>query len=128
VDRAESLFAHHPEELLIVSEIKKVRNVEFRRLLDGDNALRVRFELERGRVLKFVVQLECYFDDEWVPVVRYDTAHDFAHCDRLHPCEATVKTRMDTQDYNEALTVAIQDLVDNWSDYRRRYKEWLEQK
>jgi hypothetical protein len=28
-----------------------------------------------------------------------------------------VKTRMNTQDYNEALTFAIQDLVDNWSDY-----------
>lgn len=105
-----------------------MRTVEFRRLLDDDNTLRVRFELERGQVLKFVVQLECYLDDEWVPVVRYDTAHDFAHCDRLHPYEATVKTRMDTQDYNEALTFAIRDLVDNWSDYRRRYKEWLEQK
>jgi DNA-directed RNA polymerase subunit L len=105
-----------------------VRTVEFRRLLDDDNALRVRFELERGQVLKFVVQLECYFDDEWVPVVRYDTAHDFAHCDRLHPYEPTVKTRMGTQDYNEALTFAIQDLANNWSDYRRRYKEWLEQK
>lgn len=59
---------------------------------------------------------------------RYDTAHSFAHCDRLYPYEPTVKTRMDTQDYNEALTFAIQDLVDNWSDYRRRYEEWLEQK
>lgn len=105
-----------------------MRTVEFRRLLNDDNALRVRFELERGRVLKFVVQLECYLDGEWVPVVRYDTAHGFAHCDRLHPYEATTKTRMDTQDYNEALTFAIQDLVDNWSDYRRRYKEWLERK
>ena len=105
-----------------------MRTVEFRRLLSDDNALRVRFELERGRVLKFVVQLECYLDGKWVPVVRYDTAHGFAHCDRLHPYEATAKTKMNTQDYNEALTFAIQDLVDNWSDYRRRYKEWLERK
>jgi len=105
-----------------------VRTVEFHRLLNDDNALRVRFELERGQVLKFVVQLECHFAGEWVPVVRYDTAHGFAHCDRLHPYGATVKTRMNTQDYNEALTFAIQDLVDNWSDYRRRYKEWLERK
>ena len=105
-----------------------MRTVEFRRLLDDNNALRIRFELERGQVLKFVVQLECYFDDGWIPVARYDTAHGFAHCDRLRPYEPTVKTRMDTQDYNEALTFAIQDLVDNWSDYRRRYEEWLEQK
>jgi hypothetical protein len=30
-----------------------MREVEFRRLLDDDNALRVHFELEHGRVLKF---------------------------------------------------------------------------
>ncbi|MHA2380883.1 MAG: DUF7718 family protein [Candidatus Thorarchaeota archaeon] len=41
-----------------------------------------------------MVQLECYFYGEWVPVVRYDTAHGFAHCDRLRPYEPTVKTRM----------------------------------
>jgi hypothetical protein len=78
--------------------------------------------------MKFVVQLECYFNGEWIPVVRYDTAHDFAHCDRLHPYQATAKTRMATRDYNEALTFAIQDLTDNWSEYRRRYAEWIKQK
>ena len=40
-----------------------MRLVEFRRFLDENNALRVRFELERGRVVKFVVQLECRFED-----------------------------------------------------------------
>jgi hypothetical protein len=75
-----------------------------------------------------VVQLECYLDDKWVPVMRYDTAHGFAHCDRLHPYQKVVKSRVFTQDYNEALTFAIQDLSDNWSKYRWRYEEWLKQK
>lgn len=104
-----------------------MRLVEFHRHLNVDNSLRVSFELERGRVLKFTVQLECRFgdSDKWGPVVRYDTAHGFAHCDRLHPYEETAKTEMATKDFNEALTFAIDDLADNWNEYRRRYEEWL---
>jgi DNA-directed RNA polymerase subunit L len=107
-----------------------MRLVEFRRFLDDDNALRARFELERGHVLKFMVQLECRFEDNtgWVPVVRYDTAHDFAHCDKLHPYEATTKIKMATCDYNEALTTAMDDLMNNWQTYRRRYARWLKER
>lgn len=104
-----------------------MRTVEFRHLLDESNALRVRFELDQGTVLKFMVQLECLFDEEWTAVVRYDTAHHFAHCDRLHPYEAAQKTRMATQDYNEALTLAMADLTENGDSYRRRFEEWLKQ-
>ena len=113
-----------------------MRLVEFHRHLNDDNALRVEFELEHGHVLKFVVQLECRFSEggELTPVVRYDTAHGFAHCDRLHPYEKSAKATMATmatmatKDYNEALTFAIDDLVSNWSEYRRRCEEWLRQK
>ena len=104
-----------------------MRTVEFRRLFDHQNAARVRFELERDRVLRFVVQLECRFDDEWYPVVRYDTAHQFAHRDVLHPSGETEKNEMPIQDYNEALSFAIQDLTDHWENYRRRYEQWLTQ-
>jgi hypothetical protein len=77
-----------------------------------------------------MVQLECRFagNDRWIPVVRYDTAHGFAHCDRLHPYEETLKTEMVTRDYNDALNVALQDLISHWDRYRRRYAEWLKQK
>jgi len=107
-----------------------MRLVEFHRLLDDNNSLRARFELDRGRVLKFTIQLECWFGqpDQWIPVVRYDTAHGFAHCDKLHPYEYTTKTEMATNDYNEALNLAMDDLVNNWRTYRRRYQEWLRQK
>jgi hypothetical protein len=102
-----------------------MRTVEFRRLLDNDNALRVYFDLESGDVVKFVVQLECKFDDKWTAVIRYDTAHGFAHRDRMYPHKETEKTEMRVRDFNEGLTVAMFDLVNNWSDYRRRYEEWL---
>lgn len=105
-----------------------MRTVEFRRLFDDKNAARVRFGLERNRVFKFVVQLECRFNDKWDPVVRYDTSHNFAHRDVLRPSGKTEKTEMAIQDYNEALTFAIKDLADNWEKYRRRYERWLKQK
>jgi hypothetical protein len=59
--------------------------VEFRRLLENDNALRVHFEIERAEIYSFVVQLECFWKGKWKPVVRYDTAHGFAHRDKMVP-------------------------------------------
>ena len=107
-----------------------MRQVKFRRFLDEDNALQARFELERGHVLNFLIQLECRFGNnaEWIPVVRYDTAHGFAHCDKLHPYNTAVKIEMATRDYNEALTAATDDLVNNWCTYQRRYARWLKQR
>jgi hypothetical protein len=102
-----------------------MRTVGFRRLLDDKNVVRVSFVTERNRVLRFVVQLECRFNGEWEPVVRYDTAHGFAHRDVLHPSGKTDKTETAVRDYNEALTFAIHDLTGNWAKYRRRYEEWL---
>lgn len=99
-------------------------------MLDYDNALRVMFETERGQILRFVVQLECQFveDGEWIAVVRYDTAHGYAHRDIMHPTKKEEKTDMSVQNCNEALTIAINDAVEKRYEYRRRCEEWLNQK
>ena len=104
-----------------------MRQVEFRRLLDEFNALRVWFEIEHGLVISFVVQLECIFvgRDRWTPVVRYDTAHGFAHRDEMHPAGKAVKTSMTPMSYSEALQQAMDDLTENWLVYRRRYERWI---
>ena len=106
-----------------------MRTVEFRRLLDYDNALRVMFETEHGQILRFVVQLECLFAEngEWTAVVRYDTAHGYAHRDIMHPTKKEEKTEMSVQNYNEAFTIAMDDVVEKRYDYRRRYEEWQNQ-
>lgn len=103
-----------------------MRTVEFRRLFDDKNAARVSFELDRDQVVGFVVQLECRFNGDWVPVVRYDTHHGFAHRDVLHPFREPTKTEMPVRDFNEGLTFAIHDLTANWETYRRRYEQWKE--
>jgi hypothetical protein len=101
-----------------------VRTVAFRRLLDESNALRVSFDIEQGRVERFVVQFEGIFDEQWQAVMRYDTAHGFAHCDILRPYDDADKIRLETSDYNEALTYALVDLNNNWRQYRERYETW----
>ncbi|RIK24381.1 MAG: hypothetical protein DCC52_12540 [Chloroflexi bacterium] len=104
-----------------------MRTVEFRRAFDDENAARVRFELDRNRVIEFVVQLECLFDGEWTPVVRYDTAHGFAYRDLLHPSRAAEKQEIQVKDFNAGLTFALQDLATNWKKYRERYEQWLKE-
>ncbi len=103
-----------------------MRTVEFRRLFDDKNAARVSFELDRDQVIGFVVQLECRFNGEWIPIVRYDTHHGFAHRDVLHPFREQTKTEMPVRNFNEGLTYAINDLTANWGIFRRRYEQWKE--
>ncbi len=40
---------------------------------------------EKDRVAGFVVQYETLSEGKWLPVVRYDTAHGYAHKDLLNP-------------------------------------------
>ena len=105
-----------------------MRQIAFNNIFDEDNIVRIRFETEHGQILSFVVQLECFFEGyEWLPIVRYDTAHGFAHRDTLHPKQETEKTELAVRDYNEGMNYAIEDIKANWQFYRRRYEEWLKE-
>jgi len=78
-------------------------------------------------VISFVVQLECWIGVRWYPVVRYDTAHGFAHCDILRPGGIQDKYPLPIRDFNEALTYAQQDIRANFRRYCARFKEWLDE-
>ena len=80
----------------------------------------------QGRIVSFVVQLEIRIGDQWVPVVRYDTAHGFAHRDILHANGSVTKTPLFVVDYSEALTYAEGDLKSNWDLYRERFLREME--
>ena len=75
----------------------------------------------KNEVIKFVVQLEVLVKGQWRPILRYDTAHGFAHCDILHHDGKVEKVRMPTLNYTEALTYADDDLSQNWQVYHQRY-------
>ena len=58
-----------------------MRDKEF--LLDLESGVRMRcwHRTERGQVTAFTVQMELLVGGHWEPVVRFDTAHGFAHRD-----------------------------------------------
>ena len=90
---------------------------------------RLRHEHRRvgKRIVSFAVQLEVRHPRQgmWLGVVRYDTAHGFAHRDWLHADGTTEKTPLPIEDYGQALSYAEADLKDHWQDYRDRFLEEL---
>jgi len=101
------------------------KKTSYEAVLDKEIRLRVHFTRERNRITSFVVQLEHFANDKWHPIIRYDTAHQFAHCDILRPDGSKEKQPMPVSDYNEALTYAQKDIMTNFRRYCARFKEWL---
>lgn len=101
------------------------RETNYELLLDESIRVRVRFTRQQKQVTGFVVQLEYYLLDHWYPVSRYDTAHQFSHCDILRPDGRQEKRAMSVRNFNEALSYAQQDIMTNYRFYCTRFEEWL---
>lgn len=84
--------------------------------------MRVEIITVTGQVQKFTVQYELLLNDEWRPVVRYDTAHGAIHRDILG-LDGQTKTKLRTpiQDLALACDYYIEELVQNWQQYRQRF-------
>lgn len=76
---------------------------------------------EKGKVLGFIVQYETLVKDKWMPVVRYDTAHGYAHKDFIDPDGSKEKILIGASELNEALTFADKDINENWERYKDRF-------
>lgn len=80
--------------------------------------------IQQGRKIAFFrVQYKTRIGDRWYPVVRYDTAHGFAHRNLLNIHGDIRKTPLFNQDYNDALTFAESDLKMNLLFYKRAFTE-----
>lgn len=90
-------------------------------LLGNDCRVRHYHSRLKQQVIEFMIQLEVYIRGEWRAVVRYDTAHGFAHRDTFHGDGITEKTPLFVGDYNSTLTFAELDLHSNWELYRERF-------
>jgi len=77
----------------------------------------------KGEVLSFIIQYETRLGEKWLPVVRYDTEHGYAHRDIMDIKGNKHKTPMFTENYNEALTFAEYDIKSNWKIYKRIFLE-----
>ncbi len=89
-------------------------------LNDFGDVIRVRLEKDRSALVGFTIQYEAVFDGDLRPVVRYDTAHGFAHRDHLLWDGSTHHwDRMaERATYRESLTEALSDIRNNWERYR----------
>jgi hypothetical protein len=84
----------------------------------GENArLRHRHETRKGVVTEFAIQLEVCSGGAWVPIVRYDTAHRRPHVDVYLTERRRTKQFLDLS-LAEALTLADEDIKENWERYR----------
>lgn len=59
-----------------------MKRVEFLTVLDDGLRKRHIHEAEKGIIQAFAVQLEVRSENAWLPVIRYDSAHGFAHIDK----------------------------------------------
>ena len=85
--------------------------------------IRYRFTTQGADVTVFTVQYETTIDGERVPVVRYDTAHGFAHRDRMNRQgeEIRKETVGEGLSLKEALNLGEQDIKANWPRYREEF-------
>lgn len=91
-------------------------------LSQSDRSRQVLF-LDEGKIVRFVIQYETRVVGKWAPVIRYDTAHGFAHKDILLPGGETERKIPFPYDYNEAFTNAELDIKMNWQRYKRAFLE-----
>ncbi len=83
---------------------------------------RHRHKADKGKVAEFAVQLEVFTEDEWKVVIRYDSAHGYSHIDRFYRDGRGVKKELHLN-LKEALTLADEDIKDNWKAYQKAFME-----
>jgi len=98
-----------------------LKEVRFIVMLTPEDRYRHHHVRFKGDVLSFIVQYETKMERKWLPVVRYDTGHGFAHRDLLDRKGEKQKTPIFTKDYNEALTFAEYDIKSNWRIYKQQF-------
>jgi hypothetical protein len=98
-----------------------VKERDFVILLSHESRIRHYHSRLKQQVVEFMVQLEVNIKGEWKPVVRYDTAHGFAHRDIFHGDGRVEKVPLSIGDYNSTLAFAELDVRSNWELYRQRF-------
>jgi len=79
-------------------------------------------ETIKGRITKFMVQLEVKHKGNWKQVLRYDCAHGYAHRDCYNISGKHTKNELYLS-FEDALTLADDDIDDNWESYKNSFLE-----
>lgn len=97
----------------------KVQEKFYVTLLSPEDRKRYRHIKQGKKILAFMVQYETVVEGQWLPVVRYDTAHRVVHKDLLDFKGREKKVLLGISDLREVLLLADEDIKTNW----RRYKD-----
>ena len=92
---------------------------------DGKNRYRHYHRTIGGQVVEFRIQYEARIEGKWRAVVRYDSAHGYAHTDLLHPDGSQTKTPFWGRTPGEVLTYGERDIKRNWQIYRAKYERGM---
>ena len=79
-------------------------------------------ETDKGQIVSFIVQLEVLVDDQWKIVIRFDSAHGFAHIDRYYIDGRKIKKKLYLK-LSEAMTLADEEIKENWKRYQKDFEE-----
>ena len=90
-------------------------------VLPDEVRIRCRYRRRGQQVLDYTVQLEIQLGDGWRPIVRYDNAHGFCHCDTIHPDGTQDKSPITRGDATSNFTWAINELRVSWQSQRTRF-------
>ena len=101
------------------------RREEYEQYFTEDDMLIVTFDHTGQLIAKFSVQYLARVNQDWQSIVRYDTAHGYAHMDISHPDGSQETRELKARTYREALSMAIADIKLRWEFYRERYERWL---
>jgi len=89
----------------------------------GENARKRHYhETVKGKLSAFAVQLEVFVNGRWQVVIRYDSAHGFAHIDRYYLDGRKIKKELRLK-LPEDLTLADEDIKENWKIYQQTFVE-----
>ena len=96
---------------------------EFTKLIGdgGEDRIRFRYRIEKGRVADIMIQYECLAEGKWREVVRYDFAHGFFHRDLISWKGEQEKKKIEIDDMKTASVYAEEDLKDRWEWYKQNF-------
>lgn len=92
--------------------------------LEHDCRIRSRMTTDNlGKVVRFTLQLELLIGAEWMPIVRYDSAHGEAHIDYINPAGETYdKVWLNLRaPFNDAFTLAEDELKRTYNGEKKRF-------
>jgi len=96
---------------------------EWEYILSEEDKLLIKWDWQKGKMVNFVVQYMALIDEEWRPIVRYNTKHNVAHKDKFHYSGKKERQEIsgNKKDYDSIYKQAQIDIRKNYKKYKENY-------